>query len=158
MRRRLPLPVLLLLGGVLMVGCSDDDPATSNSSSSSSSSSSSESGSASASGTAAVCTSLDQLQTSVAALGNVPVSEGGIDAVKAAFTTVQSDAATVVDDAQDEYADQSAALSTDVQAVQGALGDATGNPSTATLRAVGTAISSLAGDVTSFARDVGSTC
>lgn len=163
MRRRLPLPVLLLLGGALLVGCSDDDPAADSASSSSSSSTSSSSPSTSSSsstsaGTAAVCSSLDQLQTSVAALAKVPVAEGGIDAVRTAFTTVQSDAAQVVDDAKDEYADQSDKLGTDVSAVQSALGAAAGNPSAATLQAVGGAISTLASDVTSFAGDVGSTC
>jgi hypothetical protein len=156
MRRRLLLSVLLLLGGALLLGCSDDDPAADSSGSPTSSSSSSSA--ANGSGTAAVCSSLDQLQTSVAALARTPVTDGGIAALQTAFTTVQADANQVVDDARDQYAGQSDQLSADVSAVQSALGDAAGSPSAATLRAVGTAISSLAGDVTAFAADVGSTC
>ena len=150
MRRRLPLPVLLLLGGGLLLGCSDDEPAADPASSSSAPSGSS--------GTAAVCSSLDELQDSVAAIAQVPVAEGGIDAVRTAFTTVQDDAAQVVDDAQDEYAAQSDQLSADVSAVQDALGDVAADPGAATLQAVGTAISTLSGDVTEFVGDVGSTC
>jgi hypothetical protein len=159
MRRRLPLPALLLLGGVLLMGCSDDEPAADSTSSSSSTSSASSSASSDASsGSPAVCASLDQLQTSVGALARAPLAEGGIDALRTAFTTVQADAAQVVDDARAEYADQSDQLSTDVSAVQSALGTAAGDPSAATLKAVGGAISTLASDVTSFAGDVASTC
>ncbi len=159
--RRLPLPALLLVSGALLLGCSDDDPASDSTSSSSTSSSASPSASGSAgasSGTAAVCSSLDQLQTSLAALTKTPLTEGGIAALQTAFTTVQADAAQVVDDAQDEYADQSDQLSADVSAVQGALGDAVANPGAATLQAVGSSIRTLTSDVTSFASDVGSTC
>jgi hypothetical protein len=147
MRRRLPLPVLLLLGGALLVGCSDDDPAADSPSSSTA-----------ASGTAAVCSSLDSLQTSVAALAKAPVNDGGIAGLQTAFSTVQADAKQVVDDAQDEYSEQSDQLDADVTAVQKALGDAASNPSGATLQAVGSAIRTLSGDVTSFAGDIGSTC
>ena len=56
------------------------------------------------------------------------MADGGIDAVQTAFATVQSDAAQVVDDAKDEYADQSDQLSADVSAVQTALGTAASQP------------------------------
>jgi hypothetical protein len=164
--RRLPVPVLLVLSGAVLVGCGDDDPAaapssspaSSSSSASDSSSSPGSSSSSPASGTAAVCSSLDELQSSVAALTQVPVGEGGLDALRTAFSTVQEDAAQVIDDARGEHADRSDQLSADVSAVQTALGDAASNPGAATLQAVGGAISSLSADVTAFAGDVASTC
>jgi hypothetical protein len=159
--RRLPAPVLFLFAGALLVGCSsDDDSSSANSSStaSSSTSSSSTSSSSAATGTAAVCASLLELQSSVSALADVPIREGGVPAVQAAFTTVQQNAGQVVDDAQDQFASQADQLSTNVSAVQSALSDATSTPSAATLQAVGRSISTLTAGVTSFADDVGSGC
>jgi hypothetical protein len=105
-----------------------------------------------------VCSSLGDLQDSVSALADVPVRDGGVDAVQAAFTAVQADVGQVVDDGRDQYSAQADALSTDASAVQGALSDAASTPSAATLQAVGTTIATLARDVASFAGDVGSTC
>ena len=148
---------MIVIAAVVLVACSDDsdsDPASSSSSS----------GSASASDGAArtsappLCSSLEDLQDSLSALVDAPLQQGGIGAVQAAFTAVREDAKQVIDDARDEYAGQADRLGTDLSAVQRALDDATSSPTSATLQSLGSAISTLMGDVTSFVGDVGSTC
>jgi len=94
----------------------------------------------------------------VAALRAVPVVQEGVSAVEGAFATVRSDVAQVVQDAQAQYATQTAGLTADVTAVQTAVSQAQATPSRATLEAVAGSIRTLSDDVTAFAGDVSSTC
>jgi hypothetical protein len=150
--------VALLTGGTVG-GCSQDGDASSSASSSSASpSSSAPSSSASSSTTVAVCSSVDELQQSVAALRAVPVVQEGVSAVEGAFATVRSDVTQVVQDAQSQYATQTAGLTADIAAVQTAVSQAQATPSGATLDAVAGSIRTLSDDVTAFAGDVSSTC
>jgi predicted lipoprotein len=105
-----------------------------------------------------VCSSVGELQTSVAALKAVPVVQDGVSADGDAFATVQSDVSQVVQDAQSQYATQTEALTADVTAVQTAVSQAQVDTSRATLEAVASSIGTLADDVTSLAGDVSSTC
>jgi hypothetical protein len=143
MRRPRTVCVLALLGGVAAAGCSDTGDSSS---------------SATSTATAAMCASLDTLQDSVSALADVPVRDGGIAAVQAAFTKVQDDAGQLVDEAQDQHGSQTDRLSTDVSAVQSALADAGSAPSAASLQVVGTTIATLVDDLGAMADDVGATC
>jgi predicted YcjX-like family ATPase len=94
----------------------------------------------------------------VAALRAVPVVQEGVSAVEGAFATVRSDVAQVVQDAQSQYATQTAGLTADVAAVQTAVSQAQATASGATLDAVAGSIRTLSDDVTAFAGDVASTC
>jgi hypothetical protein len=165
MQRVLVTCLVALLAGGTVGGCSQDGDASSSAPSSSSATSSSappssstSSPSASPSTTAAVCSSVDELQRSVAALRAVPVVQEGVSAVEGAFATVRSDVAQVVQDAQAQYATQTAGLTADVTAVQTAVSQAQATPSRATLEAVAGSIRTLSDDVTAFAGDVASTC
>jgi hypothetical protein len=148
MRRPRTVCVLALLAGVAAAGCSNVGE----------SSSSATSSRATSTTTAAMCASLDTLQDSVSALADVPVRDGGIAAVQAAFTEVQDDAGQLVDAAQDQHGSQADRLSTDVSAVQSALADAGSAPLAASLQVVGTTIATLVNDLAAMADDVGSTC
>ena len=151
MRRVPAICLLVLLAGGATAGCAQDGDASSNASPSGSPS-------ASSSATAAVCSSVEELQGSVTALKAVPVVDEGVDAVKGAFSTVQSDVAQVVEDAQSQYSAQADGLTADVSAVQTAIDQAQAGPTRATLGAVADSIGSLADDVMAFAADVSSTC
>jgi hypothetical protein len=153
MQRVLAACLLALLVGGTTAGCSQDDGPSSTAASSSAASSSAASSSA-----AGVCSSVDELKTSVAALKDVPVVQEGVSAVEGPFATVRSDVAQVVQDAQSQYATQTAGLTADVTAVQTAVSQAQAAPSRATLEAVAGSIRTLSDDVTAFAGDVASTC
>jgi predicted NAD/FAD-binding protein len=158
MQRVLLICLVALLAGGTLGGCSQDGDASSSASSSSASSSSAPSSNASPSTTAAVCSSVDELQRSVAALRAVPVVQEGVSAVEGALAKVRSDVTRVVQDAQSQYAPQIAGLTADVAAVQTAVSQAQATPSGATLNAVAGSIRTLSDDVTAFAGDVSSTC
>ena len=160
MQRVLVTCLVALLAGGTVSGCSQDGDASSSTPSSSAPASSAPppSSSASPSTTAAVCSSVDELQRSVAALRAVPVVQEGVNAVEGAFATVRSDVAQVVQDAQSQYATQTAGLTADVTAVQTAVNQAQATPSRANLEAVAGSIRTLSDDVTAFAGDVASTC
>src|SRR5688500_4751365 len=102
MQRVLVTCLVALLAGGTVRGCSQDGDASSSAPSSSATSSSAppssstSSPSASPSTTAAVCSSVDELQRSVAALRAVAVVQEGVSAVEGAFATVRSDVAQVV--------------------------------------------------------------
>jgi hypothetical protein len=168
MQRVLAACLLALLVGGTTAGCSQDNgpsstaasssAASSSAASSSAASSSAASSSAASSSTAGVCSSVGELKTSVAALKDVPVVQEGVSAVEGPFATVRSDVAQVVQDAQSQYATQTAGLTADVTAVQTAVSQAQATPSRATLDAVAGSIRTLSDDVTAFAGDVASTC
>src|SRR5215218_8942424 len=121
----------MLAGGT--AGCSQNDDPSSTAASSSADSSSAASSSAASSSTAGVCSSVDELKTSVAALTAVPVVQDGLSAVEGAFATVQSDVAQVAQDGQSQYETQTAGLTSDVTAVKTAVSQARATPSRANL-------------------------
>ena len=85
---------------------------------------------------AAVCSSVTELQSSVADLQSVPVVQEGVGALEDAFATVRSDVAQVVDDGKAQFRSQTEGLSADLTAVQTAVSAATSTPTAATLSAV----------------------
>jgi hypothetical protein len=148
MQRVLAACLLALLVGGTTAGCSQDNGPSSSAASSSAASSS----------TAEVCSSVDELKASVAALTAVPVVQDGLSAVEGAFATVQSDVAQVAQDGQSQYETQTAGLTSDVTAVKTAVSQAQATPSRANLEAVAGSIGALSRGVTAFAGDVASTC
>jgi hypothetical protein len=135
--------LLALLAGGTTLGCSQDDDSSS---------------SAPSPTTAAVCTSVDALQESVADLEDVRVREDGVAALQGAFSSVRSDVEQVVEDAQSEFSAQTDGLTADVSEIQTAIDQARAGPTDATLSAVVGSIESLVDDVAALADDVSSTC
>jgi hypothetical protein len=157
MKRALTACLFALLVGGAAAGCSSGS--SSNASASSASTSSASASSASASiRAAALCTSVDALQRSVADLQNVQVVQNGVASLQDAFASVRTNVTQVVDDAQAHYSTQTDRLKADVSAVQAAIGQAQNAPSGADLNAVRTSIGTLADNVKALANDVSSTC
>jgi hypothetical protein len=143
MQRALTACLLALIASGTTAGCSQSsDP----------------SASAPSSTSAEVCTSVGELQASVADLQDVPVAQQGVGALQDAFAAVRSDVTQVVQDAQSEYRSQSEGLTADVAAVQTAVGLAQADPTGATVKAVVDSIKVLADDVGALAGDISSTC
>ena len=140
--------LLVVFTAAVVAGCSSSDTSTSSAFSSSASSSS----------PAAVCSSVDDLQGSVAALQDVPVTADGLAAIRASFASVKSDVTQVVDDAQAQYRAQTDGLTADVSAIGAAVDQAQAGPTAATLTAVVGSIGALVDDVAALANDVSSTC
>lgn len=105
-----------------------------------------------------VCTSADDLRTSLAALQDVDVVQEGTGALDEAWTTVRSDWAQLADDARAQHADQVDGVQADVDAVQSAVETAQATPSSETLGAVASAVGVLLQDAGALVDEVSSTC
>jgi len=149
MIRLLQASALALLIG-LASGCANSGTSTSGSATTSSSTS--------ASSRAALCSSLDALQASVAKLKNVQISKSTLTTVTDDLAAVKADLQRVVADAKSQYQMQVTRLQVDVTAVQAAVDAARAAPSTVTLGGVRIAISHLFDDVKSAVNEVKPTC
>jgi len=142
--RTTPLLLPLLLAGGVLTGCSgDDDAATA---------------SAPSSGPPAVCSSVEDLQASMTALTEVPVTVEGIRGLPAVLAAVRADVEQVVQDGQDQFRPQTDALAADATALQSAVDTAVATPSGGAVATVVSSVNALAEDVTALASDVSSTC
>jgi PBP1b-binding outer membrane lipoprotein LpoB len=107
---------------------------------------------------AALCSSLDALETSVQGLGDVTVSAEGLAALQDGLEPVKADVAQVVDDAKAQYASQADQLEQDFDQLQLVADTARTTPSAANVSAIGPALRTLADDVKALGNDVASTC
>jgi PBP1b-binding outer membrane lipoprotein LpoB len=107
---------------------------------------------------AALCSSLDALETSVQGLGDGTVSAESLAALQDGLEPVKADVAQVIDDAKAQYADQSDQLEQDFDELQLVADTARTTPSAANLSAIGPALRTLAADLRGLADDVASTC
>ncbi|MGZ4624027.1 MAG: hypothetical protein ACXVGD_18425, partial [Blastococcus sp.] len=107
---------------------------------------------------AAVCSSLDALQASVAKLKNVQISKGALATVKNDLSAVKADLQRVVDDATSQYQPQVTRLQADVTGVQAAFDAAQTAPSAVTLGGVRTAVGTLFDDVKKVAAELAPNC
>jgi hypothetical protein len=122
-----------MLLGAGLVGCSDDKPA--------------------------VCSSVDDLQTSVHNLEDIDVtSSSAVSDLEGGLATIESDLATVKTDAKSEFSSQIDAVDTSYTVLRTSVEAAKANPSTDTLAVVGTAASAFDTAVDTLASDVESTC
>jgi PBP1b-binding outer membrane lipoprotein LpoB len=133
-------PAMALAAAVLTAGCSSD------------------SDSPESQDPAALCSSLDALQTSVQGLGDVTVSAENLAALQDGLEPVKADLAQVVDDAKAQYAAQADQLEQDFDQLQLVADTARTTPSAANVSAIGPALRTLADDVAALGDDVASAC
>jgi PBP1b-binding outer membrane lipoprotein LpoB len=119
---------------------------------------SSDSDSAESQDPAALCSSLDALETSVQGLGDVTVSAESLATLQDGLEPVKADVAQVVDDAKAQYAAHADQLEQDFDELQLVADTARTTPSGANLSAIGPALRTLADDVRGLADDVASAC
>jgi hypothetical protein len=122
-----------LLLGVTLVGCSDDKPA--------------------------VCSSVDNLKTSVDDVENIDVtSSSAASDLESGLTTIKSDLADVKTDAKSQYASQLDAVDSALATLTKRVDAAKADPSADTLAAVGAAVAPFNSAVQTLISDVESTC
>ena len=133
MRHRLLLPVVALLAGGAVAGCGDDQPA--------------------------VCTSIDELQSSVKGLADLELtgssSAGGLEDQVA---LVVQDFKQVKDDASEEYDDQVGAIDADVEKLKTNAAAVKDSPSATTVADLKTSRDAVVAGIEALADDVTSTC
>lgn len=108
--------------------------------------------------TPAVCSSIDDLRSSVAALTDVQVERGALDTFQKAFDKVRSNLSTVVKDAKREYADEVDAVEEAMSDLGTSLDAAVSGPTAANVAAVGAASQALGTSISTLVDAVDSTC
>jgi ribosomal protein S20 len=108
--------------------------------------------------TPAVCSSVDALRSSVAAVTDVQVERGALDALQKALDEVRSDLSTVVKDAEREYADEVDTVEEAMSDVGKSLDAAVSAPTAANVAAVGAASRALGTSLSALVDAVDSTC
>jgi hypothetical protein len=134
------IPAIALAAAVVTAGCSSDG------------------GSPESQDPAALCSSLDALETSVKGLGDGTVSAESLATLQDDLEPVKADLAQVADDAKAEYASQADQLEQDFDKLQLVADTARTTPSAANLSAIRPALRTLADDLKGLADDVASTC
>ena len=140
MERRLRTLALLaaavLLASVSLAGCGGED----------------------APSTPAVCSSVDDLHSSVEDLKNVDLTKGALATLQDKLATVASDLKTVQTDAKSEYATEVDAVDQATASVGSSLKAAAASPSATTVAAVGAAVQALWTSLTTLHEAIKSTC
>ncbi len=135
MAKGLPLSTCALVVALLAAGCSS-----------------------SSSNKPAVCSSIDQLKTSVKSLQDVQPSVNGLGTLKSSLTAVGDDLQQVGADAKSSFAPQATQIRGDVTALQSAIDKATGSRSLTDISAAATAAKTLGSSVQKLLDDAKSTC
>ena len=108
--------------------------------------------------TPAVCSSVDALQSSVAALTEVQVGRGALDTLQKDFDKVRTDLSTVVKDAKREYADEVDTVEEAMSDLGKSLDAAVSTPTGPNIAAVGAASQALGTSLSALVDAVDSTC
>jgi hypothetical protein len=108
--------------------------------------------------TPAVCSSVDALRSSVAALTDVQVERGALDTFQKAFDQVRSNLSTVVKDAKREYADEVDTVEEAMSDIGKSLDAAVSAPTAANVAAVGAASQAVGTSIGALVDAVDSTC
>ena len=132
MTRSLALPVVALMIATGLVGCGSDKPP--------------------------ICSSMDDLKTSVEHLKDLNVSENGIAEIESQVSTIKDDLGQVKDDATAQYSAQVDTVEADFSTLTSSVTAAKETVDTATLGAVASGVTTLVSDVQSLAGDVATTC
>lgn len=133
MTRFLTLAAAALLVGGTLAGCSEDEPP--------------------------VCTSVDNLQSSVNDVKSIDVSsESALSDLESGLATVQTNLADVKSDAQAEFSSGVETVETSFADVQSSIADAKSDPTQTTLAAAGAALSQFGSDVDTLISDIQTTC
>jgi hypothetical protein len=114
--------------------------------------------SSSSSSKPAVCTSVDQLKSSMTKLTQLDLGAGALDTLRTDLAAVKKNLQTVSTDAKSQYSADVSQIRAAAAALQTQANAAKSNPGVATLGALATAVKSLSSSVTKLADDVASTC
>lgn len=136
-RLHLTCLVALALGAALLVGCG------SSSSTSTHAAATTTAATTTAAGKPPYCAAISNLEQSVKAIPNVSVVKNGTSSLKAAVSQVQSDATTVVNEAKSQFATQTSALKTAVNALSTSVQQMASSPTAAQLKALPSQISAV---------------
>lgn len=131
-RQRLLLPIAALLVGAAVSGCSDDKPA--------------------------VCTSIDELESSMKGLSELELTGTGVAGLEDQLARVAEDYDRLRDDAKEEYGDQVDAIDADLEQLKTTASEVEDSPSAAAIAAVKTSVQAVVAGVDNLADDVKSTC
>jgi len=145
MRPARPIVVPLLVCCGLLAACADDEGSSAGAAPSSTAA-------------PALCGSVEDLQSSLAAIPEVPVTVEGLGILQEALRQVAGEVTQVVDDARSQFSAQADALTAGLSAVQTSVESAVSAPSAASLDAVGTSVRALADTTEALASDVSSSC
>jgi septal ring factor EnvC (AmiA/AmiB activator) len=109
--------------------------------------------------TPAVCTSVDDLRTSVDSLRDVQLtSSGALGELESGVSNVKADLAELRADAADEFSSQIDTVQAGIAELERSLRAAQDAVSADTLRAAASAVSTVGNDVQSLIDDVRATC
>lgn len=106
----------------------------------------------------AVCSSVDALEASVAALTSVQVEPGALTQLRDDFAQVQSDLGRVRDDAGEEFASEIDSVEQSTASVGASLEAAVTSPSTQAISDVGAAVQALGTSLSALEEAVTTTC
>jgi hypothetical protein len=137
MSREQVLAALIAVAGLAVGGCSSGE---------------------SESADAGLCSSADDLRSSISDLGDVQVVEDGTEEVRQTVSEVGDDVARLADEARDEFSDQVSAVEAAVGDLGSALDSLGSAPSAAALGEVRTAVRTLVEDAGVLLDDVSSSC
>ena len=134
MAKAVALAALPILVGALTIGCS------------------------SSSDKPAVCSSLDDLKTSVSQVTDVQSGENSLSALRSNLTAVQTNLNNVMEDAKSQYSAQVSQIRSDLDSLQTAIDAAQQSRSATDISNAVTAAKTLGGSVKKLADDARSTC
>lgn len=106
----------------------------------------------------AYCNDADQLKTSVQNLRDVDVVKNGLDSLKTALSNVQASAKTFAAAAKSEFAPQITALQNSLSGLDTAIKSVVGQPSAATVAAIGSAVSQVKNSASDLQNAASSKC
>jgi hypothetical protein len=106
----------------------------------------------------AVCSSVDALQSSVAHLGDVNVSENGLASMQGALDQVTTDLKQLEADARAQYGPEIDTVKTSVAALRGSVETAKDDPHAETYRAVVSGVATLGTGLRTLREAVAGTC
>jgi hypothetical protein len=115
-------------------------------------------GCSSSSEQAPICSSLDQLRTSVSKITQLQPGEISVDQLKSDLGAVQADLQQVLADAKDEFSAQVAPINKDLTALKSAVRTAADTRSATDIKLAADAAKSLGTDVKKLADDAKSKC
>ena len=105
-----------------------------------------------------VCSSVDELSTSIEQLGNVQLGENGRAELESQLAAVRADLAQVRADADEQFGDQVAAVTAAADIVRERYQGAKAEPSASTLQPLRTAIANLGSEARALQDAVAGTC
>ena len=106
----------------------------------------------------AVCSSVDELSSSIDHLGKVQLGETGRAELESQLAAVRADLAQVRTDAQEQFGDQVAAVTAAADLVRERYQGAKAEPSASTLQPLRTAIANLGSEARALQDAVAGTC